>query len=91
MTRLADHFNFGSDLLNQNPLLYRQLSELYTSIALTLNNKANKYVSPDTNPPASSDFNKNFEIGDIYVRTDTNGVWIMTSRTSDVAVTWTAV
>jgi hypothetical protein len=61
-----------------------------------MNTKVSKYVTngvslPNVNPPANNAFNQNFEIGDIYVRTDTNTAWIMTSRTTSNAVVWTQI
>jgi len=96
MPTLFTSFNWGSSLRNSNPELNRQLSEAYSDVALAVNTKVSKYVTdgvnkPHVNPPASSDFNKNFDIADIYVRTDTNSAWIMTSRTTSSAVTWTLI
>lgn len=96
MPTLITKFNWGSALVNANPELIRQLDQVYTSTALVVNTKVSKYYTngttkPNVDPPASSVFNKNFEIGDIYVRTDTDSAWIMTSRTSDIAVTWTLI
>lgn len=93
MPTLLNDFNYGSDLRNNNPELNRQLSQAYTATANAVNTKVSKYVTdgttkPNVNPPASSQLNANFEIGDVYVRTDTNTAWIMTSRTSSIAVTW---
>jgi hypothetical protein len=96
MPTLITNFNWGSSLRNANPELTRQLADAYTSTALCVNTKVSKYVTdgvqrPHANPPANSDFNKNFELGDIYVRSDTNAAWIMTSRTTSNAVTWTLI
>jgi hypothetical protein len=96
MPTMIQNFNWGSALRNENPELTRQLSIAYSDTAQVVNTKISKYATdgnlrPHVNPPASSDFNKNFEIGDIYVRTDTNTAWIMTSRTSSTAVTWTQI
>lgn len=96
MPTLISNFNFGTSLRNANPELTRQLSSMYSDIALNSNTKVSKYFTdgvskPHVNPPANNQFNKNFEICDIYVRTDTNTAWIMTSRTTDEAVTWTQI
>ena len=91
MSRVPTTYNFGSDQDNENRDLVRQLSRMYSTLALEINYRVSKRVVSGDSPPASSDINKNFEIGDMWVRTDTNGVWIMTSRTTDIAVTWTAV
>ena len=96
MPTLITNYNWGSSIKNDNPALTRQLSQAYTDTATVVNTKVSKYVTdgiqkPNVDPPASSDFNKNFEIGDIYVRTDTDSAWIMTSRTSSLAVTWTII
>lgn len=93
MPTLITDFNWGKDIYKDSPILSRQLSEAYSATARCVNTKISKYDTdgiqrPNVNPPANSDFNKNFEIGDIYVRTDTDSAWIMTSRTSSTAVTW---
>ncbi len=93
MPTLISYFNWGASLKNANPELTRQLSQAYTDTAQAVNTKISKYTTdgvqrPHVNPPANSDFNKNFEIADIYVRTDTDTAWIMTSRTTSTAVTW---
>ncbi len=96
MPTLQTTFNWGSGLRNDNPELVRQLASAYTNTALAMNTKVSKYVTdgiqkPHANPPANSDFNKNFEIGDVYVRTDTDKAWMMTSRTTSNAVTWSVL
>lgn len=96
MPTLLTSFNWGASLRNANPELTRQLSEAYSDTALAVNTKVSKYVTdgvqrPHANPPANSNFNNNFEIADIYVRSDTNTAWIMTSRTTSSAVTWTQI
>ena len=96
MPLLIQNFNWGAALRNEKPELARQLSEAYTQLAFAVNTKVSKYVTdgkskPNVNPPANSQFNQNFELGDIYVRTDTNSAWIMTSRTTSNAVTWTLI
>lgn len=83
--------NFGQEIYEISPTLSRQLDEMYTDIANSLQNIVRKNVISGSNPPASNQSNSFWNIGDITVRTDTNGVWVMTSRTSDIAVTWTAV
>lgn len=90
MTRLNTRFNWGATLAEENPDLYRQLNDTYTDTAETVNRKANR--NTDTvNPPANSPVNKNFDIGDIWVRTDNNTAFMMTSRTSAEAATWTLI
>ena len=94
MVTLITNFNWGRALLNSNPELARQLSTAYSDTANAVNTKISKYATdgvqrPHVDPPASSDFNQNFEIGDVYVRTDTDTAWMMTSRTTSTAVTWT--
>ena len=96
MPTLITNYNWGTNLRNENPELTRQLSQAYNDTAQTVNIKVSKYVTdgiqkPNVDPPANSDFNKNFELADIYVRTDTNRAWIMTSRTTSTAVTWTLI
>lgn len=96
MPTLISNFNWGRNLRDQNPELVRQLAQAYDNTALAVNTKPAKYFTdgnqrPHVNPPASSDFNKNFDICDIYVRSDTDSAWIMTSRTNATDVTWTII
>lgn len=99
MSRLPEDFNWGKELATDNPNLYRQLSQVYSENSRATNRKSNKTVSPNpqipgdtaNDPPANSTFNAAFDIGDLYVRTDTDTAWIMTSRTSENAATWTQI
>lgn len=96
MPTLATNFNWGDALRNENQALMKQLSTAYSSTALCVNTKISKYTTngdqrPHVDPPANSDFNRNWEIGDIYVRTDTDTAWIMTSRTDSNNVVWTQI
>jgi hypothetical protein len=96
MPTLIENFNWGASLKNSNPELTRQLSEAFFNTARVVNAKPNRYATdgkrfPNVDPPANSSFNISFEIGDLYVRTDTDTAWIMTSRTSSTAVTWTVI
>ena len=96
MTRLKNKINWGDALFNLNPLLVRQLDTAYNSTALAVNQKSTRYTTdglqkPHVNPPANSQFNTNFDLGDLYVRTDTNTAWIMTSRADSENVTWTQI
>ena len=96
MPTLIQNFNWGTALRNDNPELVRQLATAYSDTAGVVNTKVSKFTTdgvqrPNVDPPANSDFNKNFEIADVYVRTDTNTAWIMTSRTTSNAVTWTVI
>jgi hypothetical protein len=91
MPTLATNYNWGNALRNENADLMKQLSDVYKSIALCMNTKVSKYVSDASDPPANSDFNRNWEIGDLYVRKDTDTAWIMTSRTDSNNVVWTQI
>lgn len=91
MTRLDLRYNWGSTLSEENPDLYRQLNDVYTSIAEKSNGKTNKHKQEKKSPPApgsASPVNKTFDIGDIWVREDTNTAWIMTSRTTPEVAHW---
>jgi len=96
MPTLIQNYNWGTSLRNTNPELTRQLSQAYINTALVVNTKVSKYVTdgdqnPNVDPPANSEFNENFEIGDIYVRIDTDTAWIMTSRTTSQIVIWKVI
>lgn len=83
--------NWGRAVENENRLLVRQLDEFYTDTVSFINTKISKYVTSGVDPVPLSQLNSRFEIGDIYVRTDTNRAWIMTSRTSSDDVVWTLI
>lgn len=91
MANVVRKFNFGTKEKEQNPELYNQLSSMYEGLALAVNDRIAKRVIAAVSPPANDVINRNFEIGDIWVRTGTNQAWIMTSRTSDVVVVWTVI
>jgi hypothetical protein len=96
MPTLENNYNWGSNLQNENPELTRQLAQSYSKTASAVNSKPSRYTTngtqrPNVDPPASGEFNKNFEIGDIYVRTDTDSAWIMTSRTNATDAVWTII
>lgn len=80
--------NFGRDVLEELPQLARQLDEMYTDIANTVNNLVKKNILTGANPAANDQRNSFFSIGDLAIRTDTNAAWIMTSRTSPNVVNW---
>lgn len=81
--------NFGSEVAYAMPQLARQLDEMYTDIANALNLLIKKDVVSGNDPAANDQRNSFFSIGDITIRTDTDKAWIMTSRTTPTAVTWT--
>lgn len=83
--------NFGNEVRDVSPQLANQLSQMYTDIANALALAVKKNVLTGANPAANDQRNSFFSIGDIAVRTDTNGVWVMTARTTPNAVTWTPV
>lgn len=90
MSRLPTRYNFGSEVRNLNNQLYNQLVDMFGKTSDAVNGKVNKYAT-DSSPPASDQINQEFDIGDIWVRTDTNTAWIMTSRTTAKDVTWTQI
>lgn len=89
------HKNFGDDIKKLSPSLNNQLSQMYTDIALSLQNVIKKDIvsgaDPAADTTATTQRNTLFSIGDITIRTDTNAAWIMTSRTAPNVVTWTLI
>lgn len=83
--------NWGNAYTIDNEPLIRALDEMYTDIANSINNLVNKNILNGANPAANDQRNSFFSIGDIAIRTDTNAAWIMTSRTTPNAVTWTLI
>ncbi len=91
MPTLVTRYNWGKGEDEEENQRNRQLSDIFTDVSLVVNTKISKRVTSGQNAPANNPVNKNFEIGDIWVRTDTDDAWIMTSRTSDTMVTWTII
>lgn len=87
MPTLTPRFNWGTEIKNINPTLYNQLNDSFSSTARIVNTKVSKNIAT-TNPPADDQINANFEEGDLWVNKSTDTAWIMTSRTSNTAVTW---
>jgi hypothetical protein len=90
MPTLVTRFNWGRAIQNDNPILYRQLDEVYTDIAIVVNTKVSKYIT-DVDPPnnvTASQVNANFDLGDIWINKSTDTAWIMTSRTDTTTVNW---
>lgn len=87
MPRLPPRYNYGSELKNENPTLYNQLTDIYTDTANIVNTKTGKYAT-NVDPQASAPINGIFDIGDIWVKTTTDTAWILTSRLSATSVTW---
>ncbi len=93
MPTLITNFNWGTALRNENGELTRQLSQAYSNTAFCVNTKSSKYVTDvdPPNPATENETNKNFEIGDFWVNKSSDMAWIMTSRTTDLLVTWTLI
>lgn len=83
--------NFGNTVRGLSPQLANQLSQMYTDIANSFAQAIKKDVVTGADPAANDQRNSFFSVGDITVRTDTDTAWIMTSRTSPTAVTWTKI
>lgn len=83
--------NFGAEVVELSPILANQLSQMYSDIANSLSLAIKKNVVTGANPAANDQRNSFFSVGDITVRTDTDTAWIMTSRTTPNAVTWTLI
>ena len=83
--------NFGGETRKLSPQLANQLSQMYTDIANAIAQAIKKDVRTGSDPLANDQRNSFFSIGDITVRTDTNKAWVMTSRTTPNAVTWTLI
>ena len=93
MPTMLQEFNWGDSMRNGNPELTRQMSQAYANTSLVVNTKISKVVQDidAPTPLVESQVNKNMEIGDIWVNKLTNAAWIMTSRTTDLLVTWTLI
>lgn len=83
--------NFGSAVRELSPELSNQLDKMYSDIANALIYTVKKNILTGSNPAAVDQRNSLFSIGDLAVRTDTNQAWIMTSRTTPTAVTWSLI
>lgn len=90
-SNLPQKKNFGNDVARELPQLARQLDEMYTDIANAINILVKKDVISGADPAANTQRNSFFSIGDVTIRTDTDTAWMMTSRTTPNAVTWTLI
>jgi len=88
---LPRYKNFGQEIKELSPNLANQLSQMYTDIANSMSQAIKKDILTGRDPAANDQRNSFFSIGDITVRTDTDMAWIMTSRTTPNAVTWTLI
>lgn len=83
--------NWGTPTSDEQALLFRQLDNMYFDLANAINRLIKKNIISGADPSANDQRNSFFSIGDITVRTDTDAAWIMTSRTTPNAVTWTLI
>lgn len=83
--------NFGTEIKELSPTLANQLSQMYTDFANAITYGIKKNVVNGADPAANDQRNASFSVGDITIRTDTDQAWIMTSRTTPNAVTWTLI
>lgn len=86
MPSQTPRFNWGTEIKNINSTLYNQLNDSFSSTARVVNTKISKYIT-NIDPPADSETNKIFEDGDIWVNSSSDTAWILTSRSSNTAVT----
>ena len=80
-------FNLGSPPIASLAPLYRQLNEIFTRLALNINEKPKMHVASAA-PTSPADINAEFETGDLWTATSTNKLYCLTSRTDDTTVTW---
>lgn len=83
--------NWGTSYRSVDPTLINELDDMYFDIANALQLLVKKNVLDGADPAANDQRNSLFSIGDLAVRTDTDDAWIMTSRTTPDAVTWTLI
>ncbi len=57
--------NFGDEVRSLSPVLYNQMSEMYTDIANNLSDAIKRDIVTGANPAASSQRNTFFTVGDI--------------------------
>jgi hypothetical protein len=90
MPNLKTNYNWGTSDNDSEAELYRKLTDSYNQIALIVNNKVTVYVTT-SDPPSSDPINQNFNVGDEWVNSSSDSAWKMTSRTSNIAATWTLI
>lgn len=67
--------------------LARILDRMYTDLVNAVSSKPGVYLSTSV-PSNSAEINKSFDTGDFWLKTDTNKLYQLTSRTTPTAVTW---
>ncbi len=90
MPSLPPRYNWGSEIKNINPTLYNQLNDAYTISSRIINTKVTKNVTT-VDPTADSVSNASYDIGDIWINTNSDSAWIMTSRQTNTQVVWTLI
>lgn len=86
MSQLEARLALGT-IPERDPELARILDQLYTSIVDVLSSKPQVYLSTAV-PSNSAAINASFDTGDFWLKTDTNKLYQLTSRTTRTAVTW---
>lgn len=87
MSRLTRRFNYGTEIKNINDTLYNQLNDSYYSTATVVNTKSTRFAAT-IDAPANDQANAGLDIGDLWINSDSDTAWIMTSRISPEQVTW---
>lgn len=87
MPTLPPRYNWGESLKDENAILYNQLQDTYSETASVVNTKSTVNATVDKDPKADAAANMQYTIGDIWINKDLNTAYIMTSRSTNTAVT----
>jgi hypothetical protein len=87
MPTLPPRYNWGESLKDQNGILYNQLQDTYSDTASVVNTKISVNATLNNDPVADSAANMQYTIGDIWINKSLNTAYIMTSRSTNTAVT----
>lgn len=85
MSRISETYNLGS--IEDLEELIRQLQEMYTQLAVAINQKPDVYQRT-TNGQTTDTFLSN---GDININTTTNRVEMLTNHVDPTTVIWTTL
>lgn len=85
MARIPETFNFGN--IEDTEELLRQLQEMYTQLAVAINQKPDVYQRT-TDGNTNETFLAN---GDININLNTNKVEMLTNHVNATTVTWTTL
>ncbi|MEN8236140.1 MAG: hypothetical protein ABFQ95_01105 [Pseudomonadota bacterium] len=86
MSFLAEEFNFGREMEQDNKQVTDTLDEMYRDVATTVNRKPNIVIRENAVPTASD---YRYSVGTFWLNQNTAKLYILDSKSSPTTVSWT--